>query len=112
MLKKDDWIVLPDAALQQSLRVGRRCWQDDSDARTVKEVGLKALAVLSPELMTASLRCANNHRHLGVTAEHVMDLGGVVNNLIHCEQAEIYCHQLDNWLQPTHRGANPRANDG
>src|SRR5216684_6225951 len=109
MLEENHGVVLTDTRLQQPLRISRCGRNHDAQPGAMQEIGFEALAMLCTELMACALRCAYNHRHLGVAAEHVMNLGGVVDDLIDREQAEIDRHQLDNWLEPAHRGADSGA---
>src|SRR5260370_11523363 len=111
MLEENHGVFLTDTRLQQPLRMSRCGRNHDAQSGAMQEIGFKALAMLCTELMARALRCAYNHRHLGVAAEHVMNLGGVVDDLIDREQAEIDRHQLDNWLECAHRGADSGADD-
>src|SRR5216683_1686009 len=111
MLEENRGVVLTDTRLQQPLRISRCGRNHDAQSGAMQEIGFEALAMLCTELMARALRCAYDHRHLGMAAEHVMNLGGVVDNLIDREQAEIDRHQLDNRLEPAHRGADSGADD-
>src|SRR5215472_13451070 len=109
VLQKHHRIVPANRGFEQALGVGRGCRNRHAQARAMQKVRLQALAVLGAQLMAPALRGTNHQRHLGLAAEHVVDFGRVVDDLIHREQAEIYGHQLDYRLESAHRGANPCA---
>src|SRR5712691_7642373 len=109
MLEENYGVFLTDTRLQQPLRISRCGRNHDAQSGAMQEISFEALTMLCTKLMARALRCAYNHRHLGVAAEHVMNLGGVVDDLIDREQAKIDRHQLDNRLEPAHRGADSGA---
>ena len=76
-------------------------------SRAMHEIGFEALAMLRAELMTGTLGRPNNDRNVGVTAEHVMNLRGVLMIWSIAQQTEIDRHQLDDRLEPAHRGPIP-----
>ena len=63
------------------------------------------------ELVAATARHADHHRHPHVAVEHVRDRGGVVDDLVECEQREVDGHQFDDRSQAGHRRADPGTND-
>src|ERR1700730_8209893 len=77
----------------------------------MEKVRFEALAVLRPELMSSALRRANDYRHCGLATEHVVYLRRTIDHLIHCEQGEVYSHQFDYRSEPTHRSADPGADN-
>src|SRR6266436_2760912 len=109
MLEENHGVVLTDTRLQQPLRISRCGRNHNAQSGAMQKISFEALAMLCTELMARALRCAYNHRHLGVATEHVMNLGGVVDDLIDREQTKVDRHQLDDRLEPAHRGADSRA---
>src|SRR5229473_5003767 len=111
VLEENHGVVLTDTRLQQPLSISRCGRNHDAQPGAMQEISFEALAMLCTELMARALRCAYNHRHLGVAAEHVMNLGGVVDDLIDREQTKVDCHQFDDRLESTHRGPDSRSDD-
>src|SRR5216683_6941346 len=111
MLQEHHGIDLPNSSFEQSFGIGRGGRNHHAEARRMEKVCLQALAMLSAELMPTALRCANDYRHCGLTAEHIVYLRCAIDYLIHREQCEVYSHQLDYRFQPAHCGANPGADD-
>src|SRR5260370_29847056 len=111
MLQEHHRIDLPNSRFEESFGVGGGRRDHPPQAGGMEKVSLQALAVLRSELMPAALRCSNDYRHCGLTTEHIVYLGRTIDYLIHREQREVYSHQLDYRFQPTHRGANPCADD-
>ena len=64
-----------------------------------------------PQLVARALGHAHHERHAGLPAEHVVDVGGVVDDLIERQQREVDRHQLDHGAQADHRGADAHADD-
>ena len=66
---------------------------------------------VGPELVAGALGHAHDERHARLAAEHVVDVRGVVDDLVEGEQREVDRHQLDDRAQPGHRGADADADD-
>ena len=64
VLKEDDGVVGADGRLEQGLGVGDRGAGHQLHAWDALEVGLQALAVLSPQLPAHASRSPDHHRHL------------------------------------------------
>jgi len=56
-----------------------------------------------PELVSGALRHPNDHRYPRLAAEHVVDVRGVVDDLVVGEQREVDRHQLHDGTQAGHR---------
>ena len=77
----------------------------------MEEEGLEAVGVGRPELVPATTRHPDHHRHPRLPVEHVGDRGGVVDDLVERQQGEVDRHQLDDRSQPPHRRADADADD-
>ena len=51
----------------------------------------------------------NDHRRRQLAAGHIPDLGGVVHNLVHGQDAEIKRHELHDRAEAGHSGADGQA---
>ena len=67
--------------------------------------------MLRAELAAGAARHADDERHVDLAVRHVMQLRGVVDDLVDGEKAEVDRHQLDHRLQPRHRRADAGADD-
>ena len=74
--------------LQQSLHVGRRRGQDHLEPGEVHEHRIGTLRVLRGELRAAADGRPEGDREFRLAAEHVVDLGGLVDDLVHGDEAE------------------------
>src|SRR5713226_2266922 len=111
MLEKHYRIDLANSGLEQTLGVGGRSGDYHPQAGGMEKVRFEALAVLRSQLMAPALRRANDYRHCGLPAEHIVYLRRTIDYLIHRQQCEVYGHQLDYRFQPAHRGADSRADN-
>ncbi len=111
MLDEDDGVLVADRRLQQALGVGGRGGHGDEQAGDVQEQRLQAVRVRRPQLVAGALGHAHDERHADLAAEHVVDVGRVVDDLVEREQREVDRHQLDHRPQPGHRGADAHADD-
>src|SRR5260370_9928324 len=111
MLEEHHGIDLPNSSVEQFFGIGRGGRTHHPEAGGMEKVCLEALAVLRAELMPTALRSANDYRHGGFFAEHVVNLGRAIDYLIHREQREVYSHQLDYRFEAAHRSADPGADN-
>ena len=72
---------------------------------------LQAVGVRGPELVAGALGHAQHQRDGDLAAEHVVDVRGVVDDLVEGEQGEVDRHQLDDGAQAGHGGADAHADD-
>jgi hypothetical protein len=67
--------------------------------------------VLRGQLRAGTARRANHERHAHLAAEHVLNLRGVVDDLVHRHQDEVDRHDLDHRPQAHHGGADAGADE-
>jgi hypothetical protein len=82
LLEEDHRIVVLDAGDQQSLGVVRVRRHDHFEAGDVREPGMQALRMLRALAPAAADQHADGQRYLGLPAEHVVPLGGLVADLL------------------------------
>ena len=111
MLDEDHGVLVADRRLQQALRIGWGGGNRDEQAWHVHKDRLQAVRVGGPQLVTGALRHAHHQRHARLSAKHVVDVGGVVDDLIEREQREVDRHQLHHGPQAHHRSAHADADD-
>ena len=63
------------------------------------------------ELVPRALRHAHDQRHRDLTAEHVVDVRRVVDDLVEGQEREVDRHQLDHRAQPGHGRSHAHADD-
>ncbi len=108
---KIDRVLVADRALQQALRVGGGGGHGDEQAGDVQEQRLQAVRVGGAELVAGALGHAHDQRHARLAAEHVVDVRGVVDDLVERQQREVDRHQLHHRAQARHRRADAHADD-
>ena len=111
VLDEYDRVLVADRGLQQALGVGGCRGHGDEQAGDVQEHRLQAVRVGRAELVAGALGHADHQRHGHLAAEHVADVGGVVDDLVEREQREVDRHQLDHRAQTGHRRADAHAHD-
>jgi len=72
---------------------------------------LEAVRMLRGELAAGAGRHADHQRHRHLAAGHVRDGGGVVQDLVEGEQAEVAGHDLDDGPQPGQRRTDAGADE-
>ena len=82
MLKEENWIVVANRCLHQSLGIRWCADSNDLDTRNGMKIGLKPLAVLGTELTTHSTRTAHNGRNREIAAAGVTQHPHIVGDLI------------------------------
>ncbi len=110
-LEEEHGIVVADRRLQQPARVGGRGRGDDLQAGHVREPGVEALRVLGRELRAAAARRADDQRAARLAAEHVADLGRVVDDLVEGVEREVHGHDLHDRPRAGHRRADRGADE-
>ncbi|MGY4504782.1 hypothetical protein ACVWYH_008739 [Bradyrhizobium sp. GM24.11] len=106
VLEEDHRIGIADRGLEQALVVGGRERRDDLEARNVRVPGRVVLAVLGGNARSRAVRTAEHDRAAHLAAGHVERLGGGVDDLVDRLHGEVEGHELDDRLQPGHRGTN------
>ena len=75
--------------------------------------GIEALAVLRGGAEAGAVHGADHHRGHRLAAEHVLELGGLVEDLVEADPHEVDEHQLGDGAQPggggTHGGTDEAA---
>src|SRR5713226_334634 len=102
-LEEHDRVVGADGRLQHPLGVLRRRGRDHQEAWDESVQDLEAVRMLRRQLVAGAAWHADHHRHLGLAAEHVADLGRVVDDLVVCDEREVDGHHLHDRAQAKHR---------
>ena len=111
VLDEDDGVLVADGGLEQAVGVGGGGGHGYEQPGDVQEERLEAVGVGGPELVAGALGHAHDERHADLPAEHVVDVGGVVDDLVEGEEGEVDGHELDDGAQPDHRGADADPDD-
>ena len=72
----------------------------------------KRLTVLGSCGQSATTSSGDGHGQSCVSAEHVLQLGGLVDDLVESHTDEVHEHQVDDWTQASDRCANAKTNNG
>src|SRR5208283_4148788 len=83
-----------------------------SKARDVREPSFERMRMLRGDAPSAAGRHADNQWDGELPAGHMRNRGGIVDNLVEREKAEVAGHDLDDGPHAHHRRANARANNG
>src|SRR3990172_1544095 len=110
MLEEDDWIGIADGGLEHALRVVGRAGEGHLQAGDVCEHHLERLRVRRAQLAPATGH-AHDERHAPLPSEHVMHLRGVVDDLVHRQEAKVDRHKLGDGALPADRRAHRHADD-
>ena len=92
--EKDDRIIAADAALQQSLGIGRRAGADHDQPGNASVDRFHAMAVRRAKLVGDAVSAAEDDGHFQLSARHVPHVGGVVDDLIEADQRERPAHDI------------------
>ena len=105
----DNRVVVADGGGEQPFGVIRVGGRDHFQARIVREYRVHRLRVLRRRVRSRARAGHNGQRHFDFAAEHIVNLGGVVQYLIpaHAHKADV--HQVDHRTQPGRRRAHARA---
>src|SRR5208283_5052221 len=106
VLQKNYRVVVTDGGDEKSFGVVRRARHYHLEPRNMHEPGFKTLGVLRRRPDPGSAGGPQHHGYLGLSAEHVLHLGCLVEKLIHRHTDKVYKHQLDHRSQPAGRGSN------
>ena len=111
MLEEDHRIVVADRLDQETLGligVGR---QHHLQPRDVGEHRVEALAVLRGGAEAGAVHGADHQRGHRLAAEHVAELGRLVEDLVEADPHEVDEHQFDDRAEPGGRGARRGADE-
>jgi hypothetical protein len=111
VLEEDHRVFVANRGLQEAACVGGGRGDSDEQPRHLQEHGLKAVRMGWAELVAGALWHPHHEWHTHLAAEHVVDVGGVVDDLVEGEQGEVDGHQLDNGAKPHHRGPDAHPHD-
>ena len=112
VLEEQHGVVVANRRLHQALGVRWGADRHDLDAGHRMEVGLEALAVLSPELTAHAAGTANHGGNREVAATGVAEHPHVVGDLVEREQQEAHVHAFDDGPKARHRGTDGHAGEG
>ncbi len=77
----------------------------------VAEQSFEALAVLRPSRHAATADCGDREWQDRLAAEHVLQLCGLIDDLVGGDQHEVHEHDVDDWPQAGDGSADAEAND-
>ncbi len=103
---EDDRVVVANGRFQQPFGILRSSRGNDFQAGHMAEPGFQALGMLGGQLVGRAAGAANDHGYRQLPAGHVADFGGVVDDLIQCQYAEVKGHQFDDRPQAGHSSAD------
>ncbi len=96
---------------QHAACVVERRRRDDPQTRNVRVPALEAVRVLGGQLPARAGGHADDERHRTLPSRHVAERGGVVDDLIERQQAEVDRHDFDDRPQAAERRADPGADE-
>ncbi len=111
VFEEHDRIVVTDSALEQSFRIVWRRRQGNLEPRDVTGPGVKRLRVLGGRTSRGPERRSHDQRDLPRASRHVMNLRGLIDQLIHHQSQEIPEHDVDDRPQTRHRGSDANAGE-
>jgi hypothetical protein len=109
VLEEDHRVVVADGGDHQSLGVGRRRRHHHLQPRNMRDPGMERLRMLGAQIGTDADGGAQDQRHTALPAREVMDLGGLIDELVHHERDEIAEHHLEHRPLARHGGADRHA---
>ena len=112
MLEVDDGVVVPDGCLQEPLGIRRGGGDDHCQAGTVAEKGLEGLGVLGSGLVHEAVRGPEHHGDGLLAAEHVVDLGHLVVNLVEADPGKVGEVHVRHGTHSRESGADAGTDDG
>src|SRR5580693_433792 len=108
---EDHRVVVADRLDQQALGVIGIGRHDAFEPRHRGEDVVEALRVLRRGAAPGADHCADDERRLGLAAEHVAELGRLIEDLVEADAEKIAEHQLGDRAQPGDRGAGGGSHD-
>ena len=111
VLEDDHQVVVADGAQEQAPGIGRGRRDHRLDAGHVGEDRVVAAGVLAGRVQAGADHGADDQRAFGFAAEHVAQLGALVEDLVHAAAEEVDEHQLGDGAQPGRGGADGRPDE-
>ena len=111
ILEHDDRVRVEQRGPEHPPRVLERRGRHDADARDVRVPPLEAVRMLRGELPPGTGRHADHERDAELAARHMADGGGVIDDLVEREQAEVDGHHFDDRQHAVQRRADARADE-
>jgi hypothetical protein len=102
-------VVVTNRRFQQPLCIMRSGGRDHFQSRHVTKPGFQTLRMLSGKLVCCAAGSANYHGNRNLSSGHISNFGGIIDDLIQGQDAEIKGHQLDDRPQSSHGGPNSQA---
>ncbi len=112
MLDKKHRVVGADGGFEQALGIRRGARSDHIQPREVSEDRIGRLGVGCRKLAAAAADRADHNRHTHLPAEHIVQLGSLVDDHVHGRKGKVDCHQLGHRAQAGQRSADGPADDG
>ena len=112
MLAEDHRIVVADRLDQQALGVIGVRRADDLQPGNMGEERGQHLRMLGRGAEAGADHGADDHRRLGLAAEHVFELGGLVEDLVEADAHEVDEHEFGDRPHAAGRGADRGADIG
>ena len=106
VFEEDHRVVVADGALHQPFGVVGRGRHDDFQAGDVAQPGVQALGMLRRRAAPRAHRRAQDHRHFELAAGHVVNLGRLIDHLVHGQRDEIAEHDVHHRAHAGHRRAD------
>jgi hypothetical protein len=110
-LEEEDRVGVADRGLEQALGVVGVARDRHLEARHVRVEPLDAPGVGRAELAPGAVVAAEDDRASPLAARHVEHLGRVVEDRVGRDEAERPAHELDDGLEPVHRGPDAHARE-
>src|SRR6266566_8810385 len=82
------------AAFEQTFGIVGGRGQHDLEAGDMTHPDMQALAVLGRGTASRSQGGTHHHRHLELAPRHIVNLGRLVKDLIHCQSEEVAKHDI------------------
>src|SRR5690606_28360334 len=109
--EKEHRIVVTNARLQKTERIGRRGGGDAFEAGNVHVEVLHRVRMLGADLPRRGVGGAEDDGHRELPARHLSNLRRAVENLVEGNGGEVPGHKLDDRPQPDHRGTDAGARE-
>jgi hypothetical protein len=112
VFEEDHGIVVADGLDQQSLGLVGGGRDDDLQAGNMGEYGVQTLAVLAGGAEAGAVHGAYHQRRGRLAAEHVAELGRLIEDLVEADAHEVHEHQFGHGAQTGRRRAGRRPDEG
>ena len=112
MLHEQNRVVVADGGPHEALGVGRIRWHDHLQPGDVEEPGFQALRMVGAHVALDAALDPHGQRHFQLAPGHVVELGRVVDELVHGQRDEVHEHDLHHRTQARQGRADGHAHDG